>query len=255
MFSLWLHLEYFTMCLLPICASCKASYQQCLMWQWWCCSEGLLGAVWGINNPQNSDSLSMANEAPAAVDHADSDAMSVEPLSPTVSNAAVPEDVLQAPQTPSPDLVNTSCLTSKQQTYSLDEEKTFCAIMQPAGLALRNPHLPQPVHFHTSAAASLSTSARSASAANTQWLCPYCKCACSHQSALGQFRLYHACSIQGSCKPTNSICQGPCNAFKAASPTCQEPCNAVKACYTSLNWGCAWAAGFQAPRPCSLRCR
>ena len=165
MFSLWLHLEYFTMCLLPICASCKASYQQCLMWQWWCCSEGLLGAVWGINNPQNSDSLSMANEAPAAVDHADSDAMSVEPLSPTVSNAAVPEDVLQAPQTPSPDLVNTSCLTSKQQTYSLDEEKTFCAIMQPAGLALRNPHLPQPVQ--SSAAASLSTSARSASAANT----------------------------------------------------------------------------------------
>ena len=52
----------------------------------WCCStsKGLLGAVWGINNPQNSDSLSMAKEAPAAVDHADSGAMSGEPLSPVV---------------------------------------------------------------------------------------------------------------------------------------------------------------------------
>ena len=132
----------------------------------WYCSEELLGAVWGINKPQSSD-FSMANEAPAAVGHADSDAMSVEPLSPMVSSAAVFEDALQALQTPCLHLTNTSCLANKQQTDSLEKEETTHAITQPAGLALRNPQLPQPHHIDTSAAASLSTSASSVIAADT----------------------------------------------------------------------------------------
>ena len=108
----------------------------------------------------------MADEAPAAVDHADSDAMSVEPLSPMVSNAAVPEDEPQAPQTLCLDRNNTSCLTNK--TDSLDgEESSLYAIMQPAGLALRNPQLLQPDVSEASAAASLSTSLSSANTANT----------------------------------------------------------------------------------------
>ncbi|KAL0029261.1 hypothetical protein WJX79_006083 [Trebouxia sp. C0005] len=50
-------------------------------------NEGLLGAVWGINESQHSDSLSMDNEAPASVDHAHSDAMSVAPMSPMPPHA------------------------------------------------------------------------------------------------------------------------------------------------------------------------
>jgi len=133
----------------------------------WCCSEELLGAVWGINNPQSSDSISMANEAIAAVDQAHSDAMSVEPLSPMVSDAAVPEDEHQALQTPTPHLVDTSCLANKQQTYSLEKEETLPAMTQPTGLALGNPQLPRPDILDTSAAASLSTSASSVTAADT----------------------------------------------------------------------------------------
>ncbi|KAL0047156.1 hypothetical protein WJX82_008189 [Trebouxia sp. C0006] len=53
-------------------------------------NEELLGAVWGNNNPQDSDSRSMANEAPAAVEHADSDTASVEPLSPMASRRPGP---------------------------------------------------------------------------------------------------------------------------------------------------------------------
>ena len=37
-------------------------------------------------------------------------------------------------------------LASKQQTYSLDKEQAFCAMMQPAGFAC-NPQLPQPDVF------------------------------------------------------------------------------------------------------------
>ena len=131
------------------------------------CSEELLGAVWGNNNPQDSDSRSMANEAPAAVEHADSDTASVEPLSPMVSNAAVPEAELQALQTLSPHFVNTSCSANKQQSDSLEKEESLHAMRQPAGLALRNPQLPQPDHVDTSAAASLSTSASSVTVADT----------------------------------------------------------------------------------------
>jgi len=109
----------------------------------------------------------MANEAPAAVNHAHSDAMSVDPVSPMVSDAAVPEDEHQALQTPTPHLVDTSCLANKQQTYSLEKEETLPAITQPAGLALRNPQLPHPHVLDTSAAASLSTSPSIATAAKT----------------------------------------------------------------------------------------
>ena len=94
----------------------------------------------------------MANEAPAAVDHADSDAMSVEPLSPMVSNAAVPEEELQALQMPPAHLVNTSCLANKQQAHSLDEEESVCPTTQPAGPALHVPQLPQLDNFTTSPA-------------------------------------------------------------------------------------------------------
>ncbi len=185
------------------CTSC----QQLLMltWHLWYCSEELLGAVWGINKPQSNDSLSMANEAPAAVEHADSNATSVEPLSPMVSDAAGPEDGLPALQTLSLDCNKTSYLANKQQFESLEEEETVPAITQPAGLTPHTLQGPLPDKFGTSAAASLSTFANTASTLDCTYL----------DSTSAPTAIVSAATTQPSAADT--ICPTMPAAFKAAA--------------------------------------